>query len=151
MTEKDVIKAWKHICDMHNPSTFIFPNIFIGDYEADILEISKLGYVHEYEIKLTVPDFKKDILKNYRGIRKHDLIVSGKHVNTFSYIVPENMISIADIPEYAGLIYINMRDNKIYSFKTIKRARRVSKEKIGDKIKEKCLLSTYYRFHKLFK
>jgi len=151
MTEKEVIKAWKYKRDIHNPNVLVFPNTFIGAYEADILEITTSGYIHEYEIKLSIPDFRKDILKNYKNItKKHDSIVNGERVNTFSYIVPENMVSTSDVPEYAGLIYIKVYNGSI-NFKIVKKARRLSTVKIGDNIKEKCLLSTYYRFHSFFK
>jgi hypothetical protein len=130
------------------PDTLVFPNVFIGAYEADILEITKSGYAHEFEVKLSRSDFKTDADKGtkYRHHFKHSLLQEGRHVNTFSYVVPKNMISVEECPEWAGLIYFE-HDH----FYVIKKARRLCSEKHGDRIKEKCLLSTYYRFHKYFK
>jgi len=154
MTEKIVIKEWICLCNIHKPQTLIFPNVFIDNFEADIIEITKSGYIHEYEIKLTKEDFRHDSLKGsnhkYEHVNKQDIIIGGKYVNTFSYVVPKNMILVTDIPEYAGLIYFEKYRDRI-SFNIIKNAKRLSKDKLGDKRKEKCLLSTYYRFHSYFK
>lgn len=42
----------------------IFPNMdTITGYEADILAITKAGYAYEYEVKLTLADFRADLNK----------------------------------------------------------------------------------------
>lgn len=41
-------------------SNLVFPNIYIGSWEADILEITKSGYTYEYEVKISKSDFKAD-------------------------------------------------------------------------------------------
>ena len=45
----------------------ILPNIdCVTGYEADILTITKSGYAHEYEIKLTLSDFRADLKKRHK-------------------------------------------------------------------------------------
>lgn len=91
-----------------------------GIGEADVLAISKTGYIYECEIKISRADFKKDFIKE-----KHTYIKENKFTkensdgdifylspNCFYFVVPENLIALDEIPGYAGLIYIKS-DNTI--------------------------------------
>jgi len=94
----------------HSPITTRFKGY--GLAECDTLSISNSEYIYEYEIKISKADFKKDFIKE-----KHSYIKSGNYVvenkkgiwyntaNYFYFVVPENLISVEDIPEYAGLMY----------------------------------------------
>ena len=84
--------------------------------ECDVISISKSDYIYEYEIKISRSDFKADFNKN-----KHKLMLEGigtklvleKNTtdtwyltpNYFSFVVPKGLVSIDEIPSYAGLIY----------------------------------------------
>ena len=82
--------------------------------ECDVISISKSDYIYEYEVKISKSDFKRDFIK-----KKHSNIINEKFTKTikgdinfiipnyFNYVVPRDLISIDDIPEYAGLIYFN--------------------------------------------
>lgn len=82
--------------------------------ECDIIAISKADYIYEFEVKISKADYKKDFIKE-----KHNNILNEKYSkkikgetryvlpNYFNYVVPANMITIDDLPEYAGLIYFN--------------------------------------------
>jgi hypothetical protein len=49
---------------MHtNQSSKLFPNTYLGNWEADVFEVTKSGYLYEYEVKITRADFKKDAEK----------------------------------------------------------------------------------------
>lgn len=136
-----------------------FPNIKYMNYECDILEITKSGYSYEYEVKVTKADFKSDAKKSHtkrkykngkydrHTTKKYDQISSGERVNHFYYIVPENMIVSEDVPEFAGLIYAYRVSEKRLGFQIIKTAPKLSNNKFPEEKMQKCLLSTYYRFH----
>lgn len=95
----------------HSPITTHFNGML---NECDVISISKSDYIYEYEIKISKSDFKRDFIKE-----KHSNIVNEKFTyinkgvvkflipNYFTYVVPTNLISIDDIPDYAGLIYFN--------------------------------------------
>ena len=51
-----------------------------GWFECDIWVLTKSGYGREYEIKLTVSDFKADAKKMFSGIG--DLYINGKKQDT---------------------------------------------------------------------
>jgi len=82
-------------------------------WECDLWAVNKSGRWREYEIKVSVADFKNDCKKSEKHWdkpeeRKHDLLAarSVRGPSQFYYAVPE---SIADqimpiLPEWAGLI-----------------------------------------------
>ena len=82
--------------------------------ECDIISVSKSDYIYEYEIKISRADYKKDFIKEKHSqmIREnHTKIVKGEMMylspNYFNFITPRGLISLEEVPEYAGLIYIN--------------------------------------------
>lgn len=123
----------------HSPITTHVKQIS-GLGECDVISISKSDYIYEYEVKISKSDFKADFKKE-----KHKLMLEGKGVkerlikennqtikdtwyltpNYFYFVVPSNLITIDDIPEYAGLIYIDEN----LQFNTIKKAPIIHKTK----------------------
>ncbi len=97
----------------HSPITFRFSGQGIG--EADVISITKAGFINEFEIKRTRSDFMADFRnKTYKhkylaervGIKKgFNGTVWFLAPSYFWFVVPKNLIGIEDIPEYAGLIY----------------------------------------------
>lgn len=173
MTSKDIINGFCEMVFRERSNNKVFPNIFLGRYEADILEITKSGYAYEYEVKISRSDFKADAKKSSGWIEpkeanfekkvlyKHDLLKEGSRVSRFFFIVPKGLVSPEDVPDFAGLIYADAVDCGFYSrekghytkkrvlFTIVKEAPRLSKEKFSQSSLIKCLESTYYRFHRL--
>jgi hypothetical protein len=96
----------------HSPITTRFTGY--GLAECDVISISKANYIYEYEIKISRADYKKDFIKEKHSqmIREnHTKIVKGEMMylspNYFNFITPRGLISLEEVPEYAGLIYIN--------------------------------------------
>ena len=54
-----------------------------GEYEADFIYISKLGYLHEIEVKISIADFRNDQKK--RHFHDHP------EVRGFSYCMPSKL------------------------------------------------------------
>lgn len=73
MTEADVQNALSY--NLSRTGAWpILPNVDnITGYEADIIAITRAGYAHEYEIKLSISDFRADMKK----VQKHASL-SGK-------------------------------------------------------------------------
>jgi hypothetical protein len=171
MTEKEIVNGF---CDMvmkRRAANKIIPNVFIGNYEADIFEITKAGYTSEYEVKISKADFKSDANKNngyysnaetgfkHKINYKKDELARGDRVNYFYYIVPEGLINKEDLPNYAGLIYVKKitttyythskgyYDKELLVYNIIVSAPKLSNEKINQNQFLKCMESCYYRFH----
>ncbi len=122
----------------HSPITTHFTGY--GLSECDVISISKSNYIYEHEVKISRSDFKADFKKG-----KHKLMTERKSIierlikennemvkdtwyftpNYFYFVVPKNLISIEEIPEYAGLMYI-LDD---FNFEIIKKAPLIHKEK----------------------
>ena len=144
------------------PSNRIFSNTYIGNWEADLLEVTPSGYQYEYEVKLSKSDFLNDAKKekkyyNKLKLVKHDVLQQGKRVNYFYFIVPRGLIKSSEVPEWAGLIYFDRHivydvfEQPSYistSFTTIKVAMKLSTEKITDKKLIKLYESTYFKYHR---
>lgn len=125
---------------------FITPNsTMMFQWECDLVSVTNAGYMHEFEIKRTRADFKAD--KNKRN--KH-LLLEEKHKpkaipNYFWYVCHDFKIDISDIPDYAGLIIIGC-DRYDESINVIKKAPRLSTNKISDYRKGKLYEAIFYRY-----
>lgn len=107
-----------------------------GLQECDVISVSKSDFIYEYEVKISKSDFKADFKKP-----KHNLITEKKFIqesyekgikhtwymvaNYYYFVVPVNLISVEEVPEYAGLIYLNENG----TFNTIKKAPMLHKTK----------------------
>jgi hypothetical protein len=103
-----------------------------GLQECDVISVSKSDYIYEYEIKISRSDFKKDFIKEkhnhiinekFTYIRKKELLF--RVCNYFNYVVPKDLISPDEVPEYAGLIYIN----EDFTFEIVKKPKLIHKTK----------------------
>lgn len=90
-------------------------------WECDMWRLTKNGYTDEFEIKLSVSDFKADFGKvdssrmRYNEVTthfeecaprvKHELLKSSAEgPNRFWFVLPEEIAAKVEIPAYAGLI-----------------------------------------------
>jgi hypothetical protein len=117
----------------HSPITTHFTGM--GLMECDVLSISKADYIYEYEVKISRADFKKDFIKE-----KHTHIINEKYTRTrkgslvyllpnyFNFVTPKDLISIDEVPDYAGLIYMN-EDS---SFTIVKKPKLLHKTKANE-------------------
>jgi hypothetical protein len=154
-TEKNIVT---HVCRdifRHRPGSKIFPNIFIDGFEADIFEVSRAGIMTEFEVKISRSDFFADAKK----VDKHTDLKCGRRVNYFYYMMPKGLVDKSDIPEHAGLVYVELIDIPLLGgeIKTITRydyqkvAPRLTKRKISTDQMMKYLTSMYYRFYQNYK
>jgi len=118
----------------------IMLNCMYSYYEADILRITAAGYFHEYEIKVSKSDFKNDFVAKAEKHRKLKAKTWVKGPCCFWYMCPANLIQPEEVPEYAGLIWINPH------FVEKKKAPRLHKEKFSDKRIAHILRKGYGRY-----
>lgn len=133
----------------------------VGWFECDIFALTKSGYFHEFEIKLTVADFKADAEKRDRGYR----FVGNRYTNecgdtkykrlssadesgpvNFWYIVPEGLITPDDLPEFAGLKYAIALKDKTLLVEDIVKAPRLHRQKAKQEVADHVKTVFYYRF-----
>lgn len=111
--------------DHKRSSEIVVPNIYVNNFEFDIMRLTKNGLIFEYEIKISRADFKNDSKKRVKHLNydfnkknrqfnilednsflKYDLYSNKKSIsNRFFYVVPNDLISVDEVPPFAGLIY----------------------------------------------
>lgn len=117
LTASDIISAICLQSILNKTKSRYYPNYYIGHWECDVLEVTKDGYTCEYEVKISKSDFRSDFLKQNKDLKKYDSLKSGNRVNYFYYVVPDGLIDVSDIPDYAGLIYAIGCDGNILNNK----------------------------------
>ena len=140
-------------------------------WECDVFEITDAGYFREYEIKLSVSDFKADSKKEKRGWEynpdtrvvtqpriggKHEMLASGdtRGPSAFSFVTPEGLIEGGSIPEWAGLITAHWIPSHSAPWNVrltiVRPPRRLHAQKIATQIEQHAKGVCYYRMHNLF-
>lgn len=153
---------------------FCLPNYTPAKWwECDVFELTKSGYVREYEVKVSRADFFADAAKEKEvrprpyGApavmeRKHDLLTRGdpRGPCQFWYVTPEGMLRPSEVPEFAGLIEVSAGSCTTYvngvfaeapriQEREFKPAPRLHREKASDDVRKHSLSVCYYRFHEL--
>lgn len=115
-------------------------NLYVYDWESDYLTITRSGIAYECEIKISKQDFLNDSKKH----NKHVIIAEGRlpkgRPNYFYYAVPDGLISVEEVPEHAGLIYV-----RPYDIRIVKEAKKVHDGKF-DYEETKLMDKLYYNY-----
>lgn len=85
--------------------TRCLPEFEIDGGKADLVQISRAGYLTEFEIKVTLADWNADRTKaKFAGHRPH--------VARFFYVIPDNLVDrIPDwVPASAGILVVSPND-----------------------------------------
>lgn len=138
-------------------SILVCPNVYMGRYEMDICQITKAGYVVEYEIKLSRSDFAADFKKgggyglNPSIFSKHNVLanneVKRKRPSRFFFVTPRGLLKEEDIPSYAGWGECYPGDNNHHVILWKKKAPRLKGAKaIEIKDYQKLLRGMMYRY-----
>lgn len=142
------------------------PNCYYQhDSEADLFAIRKSGFCDEFEVKISRSDFLADAKKvvQYRqpvsgeyGYLKErapynkpklDALSSGElKINYFWYVVPEGLITIEEVPTFAGLIQICVGLKGKKYLETLQTPKRLHKNKLSDEFKYKTAKKAVFRY-----
>lgn len=143
--------------------SFILPNYTpFRWFECDLFNVTKAGFFHEFEIKLTRSDFRADAEKADRPvfngplITKHSRLAAAdpKGPCIFWFVTPRDLVQPSELPPWAGLIYIwrYPRPNGWHrlGIEIKKKAPRLHKQKLDPDTLKSAQASCYWRFHNLF-
>lgn len=118
---------------------------YLLGHEVDVMSLFG-GFLYEYEVKISKSDFQADKKKKkFKLFTEQKLKIKfnrTKTPNYFSYVCPENLINIEEVPIYAGLYYII--NNEI---KEIKKPVKLHSHKQDLNKIEKKLLRVYQERH----
>lgn len=140
------------------------PNIFYYAFESDLLILRNTGTVVEYEIKLSVSDFKNGLKKKaflhgsdkrktvkqthylQKPISRYKYLKSGYGANMFYYVMPAEVAEKVEIPEWAGLIHARPWRKKQCILSVMKKPKYLHRKDPHPDLKEKLLIACYYKF-----
>lgn len=114
----------------------LIPNVIpVGyGYECDLVEITKAGLWHEFEVKVSRSDFFADFKKKSMWSRdrrpKHEIIQGGGGPNYFWFVTPAGLVEPHEVPEYAGLIEIDVSGECGPKVSTVKHETRLHRNKM---------------------
>lgn len=131
-----------------------------GWWENDLIQITASGYWHEFEVKLTLADFRRDPTKwrecgayvygQDREIEfKHHLLAGDPERGPccFWYVAPAGVIPVAELPSWAGLIEIEQSGKNIYERRPTVKAPRRHGNKADPAIRLHVFETCYWRYH----
>lgn len=143
-------------------------------FECDVFEITRTGYFVEYEIKISRGDFKADASKvkerskvvfesgraqwqTFKDKTKHQQLVerSEHGPSRFYFVVPVPALLLYpdEIPEWAGVIYLDTTEAKTWrNMRWIihKKAPLLHRNKVSESIETHARGVCYWRMSKLF-
>lgn len=135
-------------------------------FESDVLILRTTGTVVEYEIKLSVQDWRAGLKKRQcldgsdkrrrvnkihpaqKEISRHEYLTRGYGANMFYYAAPQDVLDRVEVPEWAGIIQVRPWQNSQCYSKLIKKAPKLHSKKASPELKEKILTSCYYKYWK---
>ncbi|MEM9236788.1 MAG: hypothetical protein AAGB14_08420 [Verrucomicrobiota bacterium] len=163
MTEKKIQRALFALYG--DSSALMIPNYTPRHWwECDMYRVTKAGYGEEFEIKLSVSDFKADAKKEpddwtkrihrekrdggLKHLSKHErLALSDRQApRRFSFVMPADVAAKVEIPEWAGLMV--MVDHAAYP-RVEKKAPLLHKDKVDPRVIEHARSVFYYRYWNL--
>lgn len=137
-------------------------------WECDVFELTAAGYFVEYEIKVSIADFRRDSEKarqpfawwDYQrgraappGVKKHELLASGSTLGPcrFYFVTPPGLLENETLPSWAG--HLEMHHNPLYNIwqpRTVVKAPQLHSEKFPEDRAAHARGICYYRMHEAF-
>lgn len=172
MTERTIQNALFEELTYRKGYRLACPNYTLPSwFECDLFAVTKAEFAVEFEIKISKSDFKADVKKgpserfkkwamysnNRHDLRsKHERLAAADPFgpSRFFYVVPEGMVTVEEIPAWAGLIYANKREahheGPIRIFlREIKKAPKLHRHYVPAKVTDHARSVFYYRFWNL--
>lgn len=135
LTAKVVSRELIRYLRIRRRASISMANVYLADspWEADVLEVRKSGHWCEYEVKLSVEDFKRDFAKTSgfggQGFNKHEFYADAaprvrpkpkpKH---FYFVMTAALAAQVEIPEHAGLILLDRSEHWAKRIRTVRKA-----------------------------
>jgi hypothetical protein len=155
-----------------NKSALMVPNYTpAGWFECDMWRVTKAGYGEEFEIKLSVADFRKDSLKgpdehmkkwiltypegsktrqSFDPRTKHERLAAGAPPCPcrFWFVMPDEVAAKVEIPHWAGLIHVREHRGRVHLHKH-QPAPQLHRAAVDQKITDHARSVFYWRYWKL--
>lgn len=124
---------------------YVLYNSFVFEWESDYLSVNENDYIYEFEIKVSLDDFKKDSLKKEKHILLESKEFPRKMPNKFFYACPRGILPSISIPSYAGLVEIGITSSGLQA-EVIKMAPFLHRENILKDLEPIFLDKFYFKY-----
>ena len=106
MTEKEIQDDM--LTYLTTSADVILMNYYFRLNESDIFALYKSGYKYNYEIKVTLADFKRDFEKIIHMYLSTPDLIEKQPFNRWAFVVPESLLDsvMPLVPDYAGILKI---------------------------------------------
>lgn len=131
------------------------PNVHLYSWESDLLSVTRAGLIHDFEIKVTRADFRRELKQYETGNdyvnckrRRHVAMTNGasKCPNYFWFAYPAGMIGVEDVPDFAGAIEVSDSPKKILYPIVRREAPRLHGNKLTDRQRDYIVRGLAYRY-----
>lgn len=143
MKAEDIILQFRK--KIFDRSEFTVPNVFFfgekNKTESDIVEVTKTGYLVEYEVKTSRSDFLADRRKSKWSFYKFNYHKAPKY---FYYILPKGTAKVEELPDFAGLVEYEVYDDVVI-FATVHKPEQLNRLKATEEEKYQLLKKLYYK------
>ena len=115
---------------------FITPNVGLWVGESDLVSCTQSMYGYEYEIKVTRSDFLRD--KKKRRHKVYSTLTAESQQrgpSRFYYATPPGLIDESDLPQYAGLLYVDSMEKYGNTYAKVEKVREAPRRHMN-KIKD---------------
>lgn len=126
--------------------------------ECDIFSLTQALYFHEIEIKITHGDYRADFKKRWKHRALSGEPTWGQRMpRTFCYACPRGLLISAEMPSYAGLLWVNRCEpswaNKWtgYRIEIVKAPPTLKGLKLTPEQVEKTTKKIWYKYARLWK
>ncbi len=129
----------------------IMPNFTMPKWwECDLLLLRKTMLTHEFEIKLSTADYRKDFIKmdKHDVLNKHAQLQSSANTykpNRFSFVIPAALRARLVVPDYAGIVLAEWRNGRVV-LETERNAPLLHSVRCSAKLASSMERAAYYRF-----
>lgn len=111
-----------------------------SSYRADYISISGSGYATEYEVKVSMSDWKADLKKGKWGNMPG-------WISKFIYVVPEHLGVPDWVPAEAGIMHLcRIGQTQQLVIKLVRAPKRIGKDKVPFEIVDNWMSNFYYRY-----
>lgn len=155
MNERMIQNALQRFRHQHS---VIVPNINMAWGESDLLSVSRAGLIYDHEIKVSKQDFKADFdMRRATKWSKHRALGLGLTArqslpNYFIYVAPNGLLTVHDVPMYAGLLHWHATTDPYHPFgriELVKVAPLLHKTKITEKTMQQLARALMFRYWNL--
>jgi len=134
-----------------------------GWHECDLWAVTKAGYGLEYEIKMSIGDFRADASKstgprwrlrlgkweNLGALSKHERLSSGDTAgpSRFYFVAPAGLLPLEDIPPWAGFVEFKSSARRwLPDLEVIRNGPRLHTAKVSQESMRRAERVCYWRF-----